>query len=303
MLGAPSRLRQLLARTAEAKSILLLPCAYDGLTARLIQRGGFDALFMTGFGVAAVHGYPDTGLLGMSEMAAAARNVCAATSLPVIADGDTGFGNAINVKRTVREYARAGVAGIMIEDQSLPKRCGHTQGKAVVDRAEAVLRVRAACDARTELGAAGPLVMARTDARAVLGLEEALIRCEGFLEAGADITFLEAPTSVDEMAAYCARVPGHKMANMLSNGLTPCLPPAELAAMGFSLAAYPLDLLNASIRATERVLDAIKRGEPAGEHDALPFARTQEVVGFGEYRAEERAYGLARRAADDKRDS
>lgn len=301
-MSAPSRLRQLLARTVESKGIVLLPCAYDGLTARLVERAGFDAAFMTGFGVAATQGLPDTGLLGMAEMAAAARTVCGATSLPVIADGDTGFGNAINVKRTVREYARAGAAAIMLEDQLSPKRCGHTAGKAVVERAEALLRIRAACDARDELGEAGPLILARTDARAVLGLEEALARCEGFLDAGADMTFLEAPTSVREMEDYCRRVPGHKLANMLSNGLTPCLPPAELAGLGFSMAAYPLDLLNGAIRAHERVLRAIRRGEPVGDGDALPFAAAQEAVGFGEYRAEEGRYGLARQPAPEPPD-
>ncbi|KAG8466547.1 hypothetical protein KFE25_007926 [Diacronema lutheri] len=287
---AAARLRQLLRRCAETNDVLLLPCVYDGLTARTVQRAGFDAAFMTGFGVAAVHGVPDTGLLGLGEMVAAARTVCGATSLPIIADADTGYGNAINVKQTVRQYARAGVAGLMIEDQVSPKRCGHTEGKAVVSRAEALLRVRAACDARDELGDCAPLVMARTDARAVLGLEEAISRCEGFAAAGADMTFLEAPVSREEMRAYCERVPGHKMANMLANGLTPRIAPIELARLGFTMAAYPLDLLNASIRAHERALAAIKAGEPAGEHDALPFSRTQEAVGFCEYRAEERKY-------------
>jgi 2-methylisocitrate lyase-like PEP mutase family enzyme len=260
----------------------------------MIQRAGFEAAFMTGFGVAAVAGHPDTGLLGLAEMASAARTVCAATSLPVIADGDTGYGNAINIKHTVRTYAAAGVAGIMIEDQVMPKRCGHTRGKAVVERAEALSRVRAACDARDELGEAGPLVMARTDARAVLGLDEALERAAQFREAGADITFLEAPQSVEEMEAYCTAVPGHKMANMLANGLTPELPPERLAALGFTIAAYPLDLLNASIAAYERTLSAIRAGGPVGAADSLPFAHTQAVVGFKEYWAEEAKYGIAR---------
>jgi 2-methylisocitrate lyase-like PEP mutase family enzyme len=294
--GAPRLLSQLLAKTHASKGIVLLPCLYDGLTARCIERAGFDAAFMTGFGVAAVAGHPDTGLLALGEMAAAARTVCAATRLPIIADGDTGYGNAINVKHTVRTLAAAGVAGIMIEDQVAPKRCGHTEGKAVVERDEALTRVRAACDARDELGEAGPLVMARTDARGVLGLEEAIERCVSFHAAGADMTFLEAPHSVTEMETYCVRVPGYKMANMLANGLTPSLPPEALARLGFTMAAYPLDLLNASIAAYERTLAAIREGRAVGEADALTFAHTQEVVGFGDYRAEEARYGLARGA-------
>lgn len=292
---AAKALRQLLVRASDEKSVLLLPCAYDGLSMRSITRAGFDAAFMSGFGVAAVSGVPDTGLLGYAEMVQAARTVCGATHLPVICDADTGYGNAINAKRTIRGFADAGAAAVMIEDQVAPKRCGHTRGKAVVDRAEAVMRVQAACDARDELGPRGPLVMARTDARAVAGLDEAIQRCLEFVEAGADMTFLEAPTSRDEMRAYCEAVQGPKMANMLEHGATPILPPDELAGLGYTMAAYPLTLLSAQIRAYDRVLAAIKAGKPPSEaHDALNFADVQAAVGFPEYYEEEARYATAR---------
>src|SRR5262245_47744616 len=169
-----------------------MPCCFDALSARLIHEAGFPLTLMSGFAVSAARlGEPDTGLISFAEMLDQLRNICAAAPrLPVIGDGDTGYGNAVNVLRTVREYARAGAAGIMIEDQLSPKRCGHTRGKQVVSRSEARMRIRAAVDAGRE---SGILIMARTDARAVNGFEDALARCGDFVEEGADIIFLEAP--------------------------------------------------------------------------------------------------------------
>src|SRR5262249_30657297 len=175
------------------------------MSARLIQEAGFDAGFMSGFGVSASRiGMPDVGLISYGELVDQGRNVCRAVTIPILGDGDTGFGNAQNIKRTVSGYARAGFACIMLEDQVAPKRCGHTEGKQVVDRNDALMRIRAAVDARN----AGEdiLILARTDARAVLGLDEAIVRCKLFREIGADLTFLEAPLSEDEMGRYCSEV-------------------------------------------------------------------------------------------------
>ncbi|CBJ25471.1 carboxyvinyl-carboxyphosphonate phosphorylmutase [Ectocarpus siliculosus] len=275
--SAADKLRDLLSRP----EILTMPCCYDGLTARLVEDAGFPLTFMTGFGVSGAHGLPDTQLLSYAEMLASATNICATLrDIPCIGDGDTGYGNSVNVKRTVKGYAQVGMAGIMIEDQVAPKRCGHTKGKTVVGREEAYSRVRAACDARDE--GADILIMARTDARAGLGLEEALERCKEFRKIGADITFLEAPQSEEEMRRYCQEVDGPKLANMLEFGKTPILPPVELEKMGYAIAAYPLSLLSASIKAMNSTLERLKAGEPLD--DLLEgFEEVQRVVGFRDY--------------------
>jgi 2-methylisocitrate lyase-like PEP mutase family enzyme len=273
-----------------------MPCCGDALGAKLIEQGGFDVGFVSGFSVAAAHGMPDTGLLSYGEMESTMRRVCATVDrIPMIGDGDTGYGNAVNAKRTARGYAAAGLAGMMIEDQRAPKRCGHTRDKEVVDRDTAVARVRAAVDAARST-AGGLVIMARTDARETDGMDEAIARCKAFREAGAEITFLEAPRSVDELRRFGEEVPGWKMANLLAGGLTPMLPPKQLEAMGFSLAAYPLDLLNASVVAMRMALAHLRsRGAPPAEL-TLPFAELQKVVGFEEYYAEEARY---RTSGDD----
>jgi len=200
------------------------------MSARLIEDAGFSVGFMSGFAVSAARlGMPDTGLISYAELADQGSNICRAVSIPMIGDGDTGFGSAQNVKRTVQGYARAGFAAIMLEDQVAPKRCGHTEGKAVVGRDEAAMRIQAAVDARD--AGAEILIMARTDAR-IDGLDEAIARCRLFRQIGADITFLEAPTSEAEMRRYCAEVDGPKMANMIEGGKTPLLPFPELQAIG-----------------------------------------------------------------------
>ena len=180
---------------------------------------------MSGFAVSADRlGMPDTGLISYAELVDQGQNICRAVSIPLIGDGDTGFGSAQNIKRTVQGYTHAGFAAIMLEDQIAPKRCGHTEGKSVVGRDEALTRVRAAVDARN--AGADILIMARTDARAILGLDEAIARCQAFRALGADITFLEAPVSEEEMRRYCLEVDGPKMANLIEGGKTPLLPPS-----------------------------------------------------------------------------
>lgn len=277
-----NRLRQLLAQP----EILVMPGCHDTLSAKLIEEAGFPAGFMSGFAVSAVRlGLPDTGLISYGELLEQGRNMCGAVSIPLFGDGDTGFGNALNIKRTVQGYARAGFACIMLEDQVAPKRCGHTKGKVVASRDEAAMRIRAAVDARNE--GEDILIMARTDARAPEGLDEAIARCRQFRELGADITFLEAPESVEEMRRYCAEVDGPKMANMIEHGKTPVLPPAELAAIGYKIAVYPLTQLSVAIKAMRAALQAIKAGT---KPEVMDFEDLKTVVGFPEYYAAEDRY-------------
>jgi 2-methylisocitrate lyase-like PEP mutase family enzyme len=277
------RLRALLKRPG----ILIMPGCHDAISARLIEEAGFELGFMSGFAVSASRlGMPDVGLISYGEMVEQGRNVCRAASIPMIGDGDTGFGSAQNIKRTVQGYAAAGFACIMLEDQVAPKRCGHTEGKSVVGRDEAQMRIRAAVDART--AGADILIMARTDARACVSLEEAIARCQAFREIGADITFLEAPVSEDEMRRYCAEVPGPKMANLIEGGKTPLLSPNRLEAIGYTIAVYPLTMLNVSIQAMRVALRQLKGGQPAAA--AMDFETLKSAVGFPEYDAEEARY-------------
>jgi 2-methylisocitrate lyase-like PEP mutase family enzyme len=274
------RLRGLL----EKPGLRLMPCCFDALSARLIERAGFELTFMSGFAVSAARlGLPDTGLISYGEMLDQGRNICQSVSIPVIGDADTGYGNALNVKRTVAGYAQAGFACAMIEDQLAPKRCGHTRGKQVVERDEAYARIRAAVDARDEADG-GILIMARTDARAPLGFEEALERCRRFAEIGADVLFLEAPQSEDEMRAVCGELPGAKMANLVEGGDTPILPPARLEEIGYKIAAYPLTLLSAASRAMQEALEKLSRGDEPER--LLGFDELREIVGFADYDVE-----------------
>ncbi|MEY4684804.1 MAG: hypothetical protein RLZ25_1263 [Pseudomonadota bacterium] len=271
---------QALRRLLERPELLVMPCCYDGLSARLIERAGFPLSFMSGFSVAAARlGLPDTGLISYGEMIDQGRSILESVSIPVIGDGDTGYGNTANVQRTVEGYARAGFAAIMIEDQVAPKRCGHTQGKAVVGRDEAMMRLKAAVRARD--AGADILILARTDARATLGLEEALWRMEAFESLGADILFLEAPSSIDEMEAFNRRVTKPTMANLIHGGRTPVLKAPELEAMGYRIAAYPLALIGAAVAAMEEALEDLKSGTmPEAQ---VGFDHLLEVVGFDAY--------------------
>ena len=257
-----------------------MPCCFDGLSARLIERAGFPLTFMSGFSVAAARlARPDTGLLSYGEILDQGRSILEAVTLPVIGDGDTGYGNALNVERTVEGFAKAGFAAIMIEDQLAPKRCGHTKGKEVVTRDEAMVRLRAAVQAREK--GADILILARTDARATLGFQEAIERVKMFEDLGADILFLEAPESVDEMALFNQAVTLPTMANMLEDGLTPYLPPDTLKDLGYHIAAYPLTLLSSAVRAMQESLERLKKGESVERR--VGFKELQEIVGFNDY--------------------
>lgn len=272
--------------------IISTPGVFDAMSTRLVEEAGFDAAFMGGFAVSAARiGLPDTGLISYAEMVDQGRNLCAAVDIPVIGDGDTGYGNAINVKRTVQGYAQAGFACVMIEDQVAPKRCGHTRGKQVVPMGDAVQRIKAAVDAREELRDRGGdiLIMARTDANATDGMDEALRRCQAFVDAGVDITFLEAPKNEQAMRRYCAEIPKAKMANMVEQGITPYLTAAELEEIGYKVAIWPVATLLTAVKGMRETLAAIK----AGNQDLskrITFQDLQGIVGFPEYYEDEKKY-------------
>lgn len=261
-------------------NLIKMPCCFDALSAKLIEQSGFDLTFLSGFGASAARlGAPDTGLMSYGEVLDQARNAMQPLTIPLIADGDTGYGNPMNVLRTVTGFARAGCAAVMIEDQVAPKRCGHTQGKSVVSRSEAVDRIHAAIEARSNHDI---LILARTDARREHGLDEALARAEAFAEIGADILFVEEPYSADEMAIICGSIDGVHMANMLEGGQTPILPPDQLAEIGFSIAAYPLTLLSAAMKAMNAALADLSCGRSAQAH-LLDFADLRQQIGFDDY--------------------
>lgn len=277
----------------ERPGIRIMPCCFDALSARMIERAGFELTFMSGFAVSAARaGLPDTGLLSYGEIIDVGQAITAAISLPVIGDGDTGYGNAVNVKRTVRGFARAGFACVMIEDQLAPKRCGHTRGKAVVGRSEARARIQAAVDARDELRNEGLdiLVMARTDARATHGLDEAIDRALAFEQIGVDVLFVEAPRTEAELERIGSALSTPLMANLVEDGDTPWLAPDRLAELGFKIAAYPLALLSASVRAMRDALEQLRDGRPAERRVSFPELR--EIVGFDWYDAEAGRYTI-----------
>jgi 2-methylisocitrate lyase-like PEP mutase family enzyme len=286
MRDSADELRRLLAKPG----LRVMPCCFDALSAKLIERAGFELTFMSGFAVSAARlALPDTGLISYGEMVEQGRSICAAVSIPVIGDGDTGYGNPMNVRRTVAGYAAAGFASVMIEDQLAPKRCGHTRGKSVVSREEALSRVRAAVDAREQ--GADVLLLARTDARAPIGLDEAIWRGRAFADLGADIVFVEAPRSESEMHRVCREIPAPQLANMVEGGDTPLLPPARLEELGFRIAAYPLTLLSAAVRAMQDALASLARGE--APERLLGFEELRELVGFDAYDAALARYGGA----------
>lgn len=281
------KLRKLLADP----NVEVMPGCYDALSAKLVAASGFKITFMSGFAVSAARlGLPDTGLISFSEMLDSVRGcVSGAGTIPLIADGDTGYGNALNVQRTVVEYARAGAAAVMIEDQVSPKKCGHTRGKQVISRDEARMKIRAAVDARRETDA-DILILARTDARAVHGFDEALNRCRDFEAEGADIIFFEAPETETEMRRFCEAVQKPCMANMVPGGKTPILPPHELQSIGYKLALYPVVLMSSAITAMRAALAALKPDGTVPLPPSISFAELQQLVGFPDYWERETRY-------------
>ena len=269
-----------------------VPSCFDALSAKLIADAGYRLTFMSGFAVSAARlAMPDTGLISFAEMLDTLRNCCAAApAIPIIGDGDTGYGNALNVQRTVAEYARAGAAAVMIEDQVSPKKCGHTKGKEIISREEARMKIRAAVEAGRS---ADILVLARTDARAVAGFDEALARAKDFVAEGSDIIFLEAPENEDEMRRFCGAIARPCMANMVIGGQTPVLPPDRLAALGFKIAIYPLVLLSAAVAAMQAALAALTPNSNAPAPPQASFEEMKKIVGFPEYYRRETRYQAA----------
>ena len=264
--------------------ILLAPGVYDALGALMAARAGFEAVYLSGAGIAYTRlGRPDIGLVDMSEVAATCARIRERVDLPIVADADTGYGNALNVQRTVFNFERAGAAAVQLEDQTLPKRCGHLRGKRLVPAGEMVGKIKAALDART---GDGPLVIARTDAIAVEGFEAALERAERYAEAGADVLFVEAPRTKAELEAVGARFRDRVpvMANMVEGGLTPVLPAAELERLGFSLVIFPSGLPRAVVKLMETYFATLKRdGTTAGMGDLmLDFQALQKRLGTEE---------------------
>src|SRR5579883_1615489 len=264
---APSAAQRLRALLAEP-GLLVVPGAFDALAARLIEAAGFRAVYATGAGIANAYlGWADVGLTTMTEVRDAVWRIVDATALPVLADIDTGFGNAVNVARTVREFERIGVAAVQLEDQVFPKRCGHFAGKAVISQAEMVGKLRAACEARQD----GLVIIARTDARAVEGLEAAIARARAYRAAGADVLFVEAPRSRAELATIAAALgDAPLLVNLVEGGQTPILPAAELAALGYKLALYANTALRAAARGMQRALAYLAaHGSTLGAEDLL----------------------------------
>ena len=272
---------------------LLLPCAHDALSARLIERAGFAAYSIGGYAlVGSRYAIPDIGLAAYGEISAGIRDIMAATALPVLVDCDTGYGDVKNVTHTVQGYEAMGVAAIFLEDQVAPKRCGHMAGKDVIPADQMAAKIRAAVAARrsTDL-----FVIARTDARAVHGLDEALRRGELYLKAGADGLFIEAPQSVQELQRIGGAFKGvPQLANMLEGGgQTPVLPPQQLAALGFAMAAYPTTLIFRVARTIERALADIKAGKAIAGNDGVNFADFKDITGYDQWARIEDSYRRA----------
>jgi len=273
-------------------SFLPIPSCFDALSAKLIEQTGFDAMFMSGFAASASRiGEPDLGVMTLTEVLDQLNNITDATSLPVIGDGDTGYGNAMNVQRTVKSFAKIGCAGVLIEDQLSPKRCGHTPGKDVVSREEAFDRIRASVDAREEKDI---LIMARTDANHTHGIKEAIERAQIFHELGSDILFVEAPKTEDEMRLICQEVPGCKIANIVEGGLTPNLSMKELEDIGYNMAVYPLTALSSAMKAMVDSLNKLKIDDDRSSN-LMSFTELRKRVGFDDY------YELSSRYESSKR--
>jgi len=285
MMRASARLRELL----RGGDVVVAPGVWDGLSARLVARAGFPAAYATGGGIARSMGYPDLGLLSLSEIVSRLANIVEHAGVPVIADADTGYGNALNVQRAVREFERAGVAALHLEDQTFPKRCGHYDDKSVIPAGEMAQKLRAARDAMTDPDI---ILIARTDALAVEGLDAAVERAQAYAAAGADVIFIEAPVSVEQIETIARRVPQPKLINMFQGGKTPLVPVARLKGLGYQIVIIPSDLQRAAIRAMDDVLAAIARdGSSAALAERMAsFTEREAVVDTAGYLARDATY-------------
>jgi 2,3-dimethylmalate lyase len=273
---------KLVRRHLTEKGQLVMPGVFDALSAKIASRAGFEVIFITGYSLSAtLLGEPDFGLLTQTEVVSAAERICSVTDTPVIVDADTGYGNAINVIRTVQDLSRAGAAGMFLEDQVWPKRCGHMKGKQVIPLDEQIKKLRAALEARNDHDF---YIVARTDSRQALGLTEAITRGIAFKEAGADAVFVEAPESKEEMKEIARHVPGPLVANMLERGVTPLLSPQELKELGFDLIVWPLAPVYSVAKSLAEVYSTLRRdGSTISILDRLlPFDDFNEIVGLEE---------------------
>lgn len=276
----PTQLRALLAQ----EGLLTAPGVYDGLSAKIAEAAGVAVLYVSGGAIARSMGYPDIGLVTLTEMQKRLEEIRAITALPLIVDADTGYGNALNVIRTIRAYVRSGAAALHIEDQVEPKRCGHYEGKQVVGVTEMIQKIQAAVEA---CGDSGLVIIARTDARAVLGLDAAIERGNAYAEAGADMIFVEAPQSVEEIERIALEVKAPLVINMFWGGKTPLVPTEQLAALGYRIMIVPSDLQRAAIRAMQRAVAEIRtHGHTAAmAEDMVSFAEREELIGLAEAQA------------------
>jgi len=279
------KLRALLAHSGYA----IVPGAYDTLSARLVQLAGFDAVYLTGGGYSRANGFPDLGLLTMTEVAQWISRTVEAVDIPVIADMDAGYGNALNVVRSVREYEKTGVAAFHLEDQVSPKKCGHYEGKQVVSKAEMIGKIKAAVDARRDADMA---IIARSDARAIEGLQAAIDRVNAYLEAGADVGFVEAPRSAEELAAAARQLIKPALVNIFEGGQTPPLPARELESMDYRIGIYPSQTHRAAIAAAKKVLAVLRRdGDTAAiEGELATFNEREDAVNARHWRELETQY-------------
>jgi 2-methylisocitrate lyase-like PEP mutase family enzyme len=262
----------------ERKDGLVVPGAYDAISAKLVERAGFPAVYMTGYGTSASRlGLPDLGFAGLAEMVDHVRNLAGAVAIPLVADADTGYGNALNAQRAARAFERAGIAAFHIEDQAFPKKCGHYDDKRLIPTGEMVQKLHAVRDA---LHDPEFVLIARTDAIAVEGFSAAMDRASTYIEAGADVIFVEAPTSEDEIAAIARRLPGWKLINMFQGGKTPLVPVSRLEEFGYHVIIIPSDTQRAAIKAMQRVLAAIVRDGSAAamSADMVTFKEREAVV-------------------------
>ncbi len=266
----------------QEKGVLVMPGVYDALSTKIAARCGFEVIFITGYSLSAtLLGEPDFGILTQTEMLAAAQRICPLVKCPVIVDADTGYGNAINVTRTVKELIRVGAAGMFLEDQVWPKRCGHMKGKQVIPLEEQMKKLRAGFDAKEENDF---YIVARTDARQALGLKEAITRGIAFKELGADAVFVEAPQTKEEMKEIARNVPGPLVANMIERGITPLMGPEELKELGFELIVWPLSPLYASARALQEIYTTLHaQGTTLGIMERLiSFDEFHDIIGLEE---------------------
>src|ERR1043165_301364 len=283
---ARQKLRELLRRD----KLLVAPGCFDGLSARLVEEAGFEAAYLSGGAIARSMGIPDIGLVTMSESIERAAQVVSAIQIPVIADADTGYGNAVNLVRTVREFERIGVAAIHIEDQITPKRCGHLDGKEVISLAEMEMKLHAALKTRTD---SDFCIIARTDARGVHGFDDAIQRAKAFAKLGVDAIFVEAPQSEEELAEIPRRLPDIPLlANVFKGGKTPMLPMERLEKMGYRIAIYPSETQRAAIHAMRNALATLKRDGTTESIDAslTTFNERDKLVGLDDWQKIERAY-------------